>query len=58
MENDKRADLGGFRNLSMKELFEQTWAQKLRNYSIQRKVKDARLSPASVEKGFLAFLFP
>jgi len=33
MENGKRADL--------KDLFEQTWAQKLRNYAIQRQVKDA-----------------
>ena len=41
MENGKRADLGRLRNLSMKELFEQTWTQKLRNYAIQRQVKDA-----------------
>jgi hypothetical protein len=41
MENGKRADLDRLRNLSMKELFEQTWAQKLRNYAIQRQIKDA-----------------
>ncbi len=41
MENGKRADLNRLRNLSMKELFEQTWTQKLRNYAIQRQVKDA-----------------
>jgi hypothetical protein len=41
MENGKRADLDRLRNLSMKELFEQTWSQKLRNYAIQRQVKDA-----------------
>lgn len=41
MENDKRADLDRLRNLSLKELFEQTWAQKLRNYAIQRQIKDA-----------------
>ncbi len=41
MENGKRADLGRLRNLSMKELFEQTWTQKLRNYAIQRQIRDA-----------------
>ncbi len=41
MENGKRADLSRLRNLSMKELFEQTWTQKLRNYAIQRQVRDA-----------------
>jgi hypothetical protein len=41
MENGKRVDLGRLRNLSMKELFEQTWTQKLRNYAIQRQVRDA-----------------
>jgi hypothetical protein len=40
MENGKRADLDRLRNLSLKELFEQTWSQKLRNYAIQRQVKD------------------
>jgi hypothetical protein len=29
MENGKRADLDHLRNLNLKELFEQTWAQKL-----------------------------
>jgi hypothetical protein len=41
MENGKRTDLDRLRNLSMKELFEQTWSQKLRNYAIQRQIKDA-----------------
>ncbi len=41
MEKGKKTDLDRLRNLSMKELFEQTWSQKLRNYAIQRQVKDA-----------------
>ncbi len=41
MESGKRADLDRLRNLSLKELFEQTWSQKLRNYAIQRQIKDA-----------------
>jgi len=41
MENGKRADLDRLRNLSLKEIFEQTWSQKLRNYAIQRQIKDA-----------------
>lgn len=41
MESGKRADLDRLRNLSLKELFEQIWSQKLRNYAIQRQVKDA-----------------
>jgi hypothetical protein len=41
MVNGKRADLDRLRNLSLKELFEQTWSQKLRNYAIQRQIKDA-----------------
>ena len=41
MENGKRTDLDRLRNLSMKEPFEQTWAQKLRNYAIQRQIKEA-----------------
>jgi hypothetical protein len=41
MEKGKRADLDRLRNLSMKELFEQTWTQKLRNYAIQRQIRDA-----------------
>ena len=41
MENGKRTDLDRLRNLSMRELFEQTWTQKLRNYAIQRQIKDA-----------------
>jgi hypothetical protein len=41
MESGKRADLDRLRNLSLKELFEQTWSQKLRNYAIQKQIKDA-----------------
>jgi hypothetical protein len=41
MENGKRTDLDRLRNPSMKELFEQTWSQKLRNYAIQRQIRDA-----------------
>jgi hypothetical protein len=41
MEKGKRADLDRLRNLSLKELFEQTWSQKLRNYAIQRQIRDA-----------------
>ena len=41
MEDGKRADLDRLRNLSMKELFQQTWTQKLRNYAIQRQVREA-----------------
>ncbi len=41
MENGKRADLDRLRNLSLKELFEQTWLRKIQNYAIQRQFKDA-----------------
>lgn len=41
MENGKRADLDRLRNLSLKDLFEQTWSQKLRNYAIQKQIRDA-----------------
>lgn len=44
MEDGKRTDLDRLRNLSMKELFEQTWAQKLRNYAIQKQIKEAHES--------------
>lgn len=50
MENGKRIDLGHLRNLSMKELFEQTWVQKLRNYAIQRQIKEAYDSLARLSK--------
>jgi len=33
--------LDRLRNLSLKELFEQTWSQKLRNYAIQKQIKEA-----------------
>jgi hypothetical protein len=41
IESGKRADLDRLQNLSLKELFEQTWSQKLRNYAIQRQVRDS-----------------
>jgi hypothetical protein len=41
MDSGKKADLDRLRNSSLKELFEQTWSQKLRNYAIQRQIKDA-----------------
>jgi hypothetical protein len=41
MEDGKRTDLDRLRNLSLKELFEQTWSMKLRNYAIQKWIKDA-----------------
>lgn len=41
MESGKRADLDRLRNLSLKELFEQTWSQKLKNYAIQKQIRDA-----------------
>jgi hypothetical protein len=41
MESGKRTDLDRLRNLSLKELFEQTWSQKLRNYAIQKQIKDS-----------------
>ena len=41
MESGKRADLDHLRNLSLKEVFEQTWSQKLRNYAIRYQVRDA-----------------
>jgi hypothetical protein len=41
MDSGKKADLDRLRNLSLKELFEQTWSQKRRNYAIQRQIKDA-----------------
>ena len=41
MENGKRVDLDRLRNLSLKDLFEQTWSQKLRNYAIQKQIRDA-----------------
>lgn len=41
MEATKRVDLGRLRNVSMRELFERTWSQKLLNYSTQRQLKEA-----------------
>jgi hypothetical protein len=41
MENGRRANMDRLRNLSLKELFEQTWSQKLRNYALQKQIRDA-----------------
>jgi hypothetical protein len=41
MESGKRVDLDRLRDLSLKELFEQAWFRKLRNYAIQRHVRNA-----------------
>src|SRR5256712_14120469 len=41
MENGKRTDLYRLRNLSMKEVCEQTWAPKLRNYATQSQITSA-----------------
>ena len=41
MEASKQVDLDRLKNLSMKDLFERTWAQKLINYSTKKLLKDA-----------------
>lgn len=41
MEASKQVDLDRLKNLSMKDLFERTWAQKLLNYSTKKLLKDA-----------------
>jgi len=41
MDASKQVDLDRLKNLSMRELFERTWAQKLLNYSTKRSLKDA-----------------
>jgi hypothetical protein len=40
MEASKQADLDRLKNLSMRDLFERTWAQKLLNYSTQKLLRD------------------
>ena len=51
MESGKKADLDRLQNLSLKELFEQTWSQKLRNYAIQRRIKNAHDALVRRSKG-------
>jgi hypothetical protein len=41
MEASKQVDLDRLKNLSMRELFERTWSQKLLNYSTRKLVKDS-----------------
>jgi len=41
MEASKQVDLDRLKNLSMRDLLERTWAQKLLNYSTKRLVKDS-----------------
>ena len=41
MEANKQIDLDRLKNLSMRELFERTWAQKLLNYSTKKLLKDS-----------------
>ena len=41
MEASKQVDLDRLKNLSMKDLLERTWAQKLLNYSTKKLLKDA-----------------
>ena len=40
MEASKQVDLDRLKNLSMRDLFERTWAQKLLNYSTKKLLKD------------------
>jgi hypothetical protein len=41
MEASKQVDLDRLKNLSLRDLFERTWAQKLLNYSTKKLLKDA-----------------
>jgi len=41
MEACKQVDLDRLKNLSMRDLFERTWSQKLLNYSTRKLVKDS-----------------
>jgi hypothetical protein len=41
MEASKQVDLDRVKNLSMKDVFERTWAQKLLNYSTKKLLKDS-----------------
>ena len=41
MEASKQVDLDRLKNLSMRDLLERTWAQKLLNYSTKKLLKDA-----------------
>jgi hypothetical protein len=41
MDASKQVDLDRLKNLSMREVFERAWAQKLLNYSTKKLVKDS-----------------
>ncbi|HZY48128.1 MAG TPA: hypothetical protein VFE96_10065 [Candidatus Bathyarchaeia archaeon] len=41
MEASKQADIDRLKNLSMREVFERTWSQKLLNYSTLKLLRDA-----------------
>ena len=41
MEANKQVDRDRLKNLSMREVYERTWAQKLLNYSTRRLLKDS-----------------
>ncbi|HWY28932.1 MAG TPA: hypothetical protein VNW25_06715 [Candidatus Sulfotelmatobacter sp.] len=41
MDANRQVDLDRLKNVSMRDLFEQTWAQKLLNYSTQRSLREA-----------------
>jgi hypothetical protein len=41
MEASKQVDLDRLKNLSMRDLLERTWAQKLLNYSTKKLLKDS-----------------
>jgi predicted solute-binding protein len=41
MESNKRADMSKMRTPSLRELFDRAWGQKLRNYAVQRELRDA-----------------
>lgn len=41
MNATKQFDLDRLKNLSMRELFERTWSQKLLNYSTKKMLKDS-----------------
>jgi len=41
MESSRSADMNKLRTPSLRDLFERAWAQKLRNYSTQRLLREA-----------------
>jgi len=41
MDANRQVDLDRLKNVSMRDLFERTWAQKLLNYSTQKSLREA-----------------